>query len=49
MEKEGVNSSTVIVKGDEAPKSYRMAPRSESNIIEFSGSTVAKILVTVTD
>lgn len=41
-EKGGVNSSSgVAVKGDEAPESYRVAPRSESNNIEFSGSIVS--------
>ncbi|KAK6794333.1 hypothetical protein RDI58_007786 [Solanum bulbocastanum] len=48
-EKEGVDSSVVTVKGDEAPESYRVAPRSESNNIEFSGSIVATTPVNVTE
>ncbi|MCD7460763.1 hypothetical protein HAX54_044377 [Datura stramonium] len=48
-EKEGVNSSGVTVKGDEAPESYRVAPRNESNNIEFSGSIVAATPVSVTE
>uniref|UniRef100_M1D280 AT-hook motif nuclear-localized protein n=1 Tax=Solanum tuberosum TaxID=4113 RepID=M1D280_SOLTU len=48
-EKEGVNSSGVTVKGDEAPESYRVVPRSESNNIEFSGSIVATTPVNVTE
>ncbi|XP_015068079.1 AT-hook motif nuclear-localized protein 1 [Solanum pennellii] len=48
-EKEGVNGSGVTVKGDEAPESYRVAPRSESNNIEFSGSIVATTPVNVTE
>ncbi|KAG5616731.1 hypothetical protein H5410_016555 [Solanum commersonii] len=48
-EKEGVNSSGVTVKGDEAPESYRVVPRSESNNIEFSGSIVATAPVNVTE
>lgn len=48
-EKGGVNSSEVTVKGGEAPESYRVAPRSESNNIEFSGSIVATTPVSVTE
>ncbi|WMV20320.1 hypothetical protein MTR67_013705 [Solanum verrucosum] len=48
-EKEGVNSSGVTVKGDEAPESYRVVPRSESNNIEFSGSIVATTPANVTE
>ncbi|XP_055825167.1 AT-hook motif nuclear-localized protein 1 isoform X2 [Solanum dulcamara] len=49
MEKGGVNSSGVTVKGDEAPESYIVAPRSESKNIEFSGSIVATTPLSVTE
>lgn len=39
-EKEGMMSSGVTVKGDEAPDSYRVAPRSE-NPTQVSGSAMA--------